>query len=82
MIFLACKRDEYAFVNFLQGRVVDDDWPDFTVDKWKLLVQSQKEAEEYTIKIAQENGAAKICKEGQDNGLFVPQNRVSSWQCK
>ena len=80
-IFLACKRDEDALINFLDDKVIDDDWPELTVDEWKLLVQSQKEAEEDTIKIARENGAAVICQDGQDNGLFVPQNRASAWQC-
>lgn len=79
-IYLAGKQNKSQLEDFLANKVDDDDWPEITVDLWKEIVKSQKEAEEDVIIIGNDNGAA-IIHDGQDNGFLIPQNPESSWQC-
>ena len=79
-IRLACKDSITSLSSFIKQRVVEDDWPDLSVDEWFSLVS---ELEEYELKqqdfrFSGSEGA--LFDTHQDNGLRIPQNDRSCWQ--
>ena len=55
-------------------------WPEMSISDWKLLVQSERYAEENSKKIDLIDGIAHIHDEQQDNAITIPQDPASSWQ--
>ncbi len=79
-ILWACKKDGIGLRSFLDFQIDNNDWPEMTNEEWKELVQYQKEAEEETIRIDIESGAATIHDEGTNNEIKIPIDPKTSWQ--
>ena len=79
-LYFACKTDDAALELFLKSRVIEDDWPELSVDAWKELVSEMEEYEEKQNDLIFRGNDGALFDVKQNNGLDVPQNERSCWQ--
>ena len=79
-ISLGRKKDHAGLQSFLENQTDNNFWPEMTISDWKLLVESEKNAEENTKSIELLDGIAHIHDERQDNAISVPTGEATSWQ--
>lgn len=79
-IKLACKADIPALSSFLKQRVVEDDWPEMSVDEWFELTAELEEYESKQQDFRFRGSEGALFDTRQDNGLRVPQGERSCWQ--
>lgn len=77
-IHLAKKSNNEELLNFLRFQHENNDWPLLGLDEWHALVNEQLEIEQ---KLADAHSAAILMSENEDNGLTVPIEDGSAWQC-
>ncbi len=79
-IRMAGKANASGLQEFLENRVIEDDWPVMSVSDWTGLVDESEEVEESQINIRLVGNDGAIFDRRQDNGLTIPQNERSCWQ--
>lgn len=77
---LACKNNTEELVAFLKNRVIEDDWPQFTVEQWDELVTELEDYENQQKALIFRGSDGALFDVSQDNGLKVPENERSCWQ--
>ena len=77
---LACKSTEEELIAFLENRVVEDDWPKFTVAQWVELVTELEDYEKSQKAFIFRGSDGALFDVNQDNGLSIPENERSCWQ--
>lgn len=79
-IKLACMKDINSLAAFLRRKVVEDDWPEITVEQWFELAEEQKEYESKQQDFRFRGSEGALFDTNQDNGLRVPKGERSCWQ--
>ena len=77
---LACKSNEAELIAFLKNRVIEDDWPEFTVEECNELVTELEDYEKRQKSLIFRGSDGALFDVTQDNGLKVPENERSCWQ--
>lgn len=77
-IRLACKRSLNDLEDFLTRRREEDDW-DINQDDWFKLIESEMNAEQYTIRANYIDGGSMIFEKDQLSAVTVPTDQKSSW---
>lgn len=77
---LACKSSEEELITFLKNRVIEDDWPEFTVEQWVELVDELEDYEKRQKALIFRGSDGALFDVTQDNGLKIPENERSCWQ--
>lgn len=77
---LACKNTEEELIAFLANRVIEDDWPEFTVAQWVELVTELEDYEKRQKALIFRGSEGALFDVNQDNGLTIPEGVRSCWQ--
>ena len=76
---LGIKNSEEELLAFLDSQSDNNDWPNMRVEEWYQLVAEEKLADEETIRIENQNGAACIHGAFENNDVTILEDHHSSW---
>ena len=79
-LLFGLEHDENGLREFLVGQHRFNRWPELTIEEWHQLVKEEKLADEETIRIENQNGAASIHGTFENNDVRILDDERSSWQ--